>query len=103
MAGLCEGGNEPSGSLKAICNKKNSHQYMFRNSSHSCHYRRCRTYRFSTEHNRIMRSSGKLQHHSIINSEIGQMDQVSDSETFDQEYISVEDKEVKHRYQKTKL
>ncbi|KAJ4427920.1 hypothetical protein ANN_23930 [Periplaneta americana] len=26
--------------------RKNSPQYMFRNSSHSCHYRRYRTYRF---------------------------------------------------------
>ncbi|KAJ4438552.1 hypothetical protein ANN_14499 [Periplaneta americana] len=24
MAGLCEGGNEPSGSLKAICKKKDA-------------------------------------------------------------------------------
>ncbi|KAJ4434808.1 hypothetical protein ANN_23379 [Periplaneta americana] len=30
---------------RLACVRKNSPQYMFRNSSHSCHYRRYRTYR----------------------------------------------------------
>ncbi|KAJ4444081.1 hypothetical protein ANN_05870 [Periplaneta americana] len=45
MAGLCEGGNEPPGSLKANDKKKNSTEYVFRNSSHFCHYWHYRTYR----------------------------------------------------------
>ncbi|KAJ4432002.1 hypothetical protein ANN_20616 [Periplaneta americana] len=28
MAGLCEGGNEPAGSLKAICNLLDPHQQI---------------------------------------------------------------------------
>ncbi|KAJ4433642.1 hypothetical protein ANN_15952 [Periplaneta americana] len=46
MAGLCEGSNEPSGSLKASNKKKNSPQYVFSNSSHCCHYRRYGSYRY---------------------------------------------------------
>ncbi|KAJ4444294.1 hypothetical protein ANN_06086 [Periplaneta americana] len=53
MAGLCEGGNEPPDSLKAIL-RKNSPQYVFRNSSHSCHYRRHRTYRFDLMNIRVV-------------------------------------------------
>ncbi|KAJ4436935.1 hypothetical protein ANN_17067 [Periplaneta americana] len=54
--------------------RKNSPQYMFRNSSHSCHYRRYRTYRYSAssyderrmEISYVLRRSLKLKIINII-------------------------------------
>ncbi|KAJ4446866.1 hypothetical protein ANN_13566 [Periplaneta americana] len=46
--------------------RKNSPQYMFRNSSHSCHYRLYRTYRYCNETETLAHVLGSCQHGELL-------------------------------------